>query len=143
MRNPAPNAYWFITLLAVLWASFGAVDYVLTQYKNVWYFSHFPQDQIAYYANMPLVSQVAWGVAVWSVVLGAILLILRDDKAVLSFAVGFIAYFIAVVWLAYVTDPSFYTVSGPIGAVILWGSVAINLGLWIVSRGYRKSGVID
>jgi len=143
MQPSAPAHYWFVTLVAVIWAAFGAIDYCMTQYGSAWYLGHFGEAQIAYYTSMPALAQGGWGIAVWSVVLGAILLLIRESKAVFLFALAFAGYFVAVLSLAYQTTPSFYEVSGLIGAAILWGSVAINLGLWLITRGYRKSKVID
>jgi hypothetical protein len=88
---PTPWHLWLIGVVALLWNSMGAFDYVMTQTRNEAYLSGFTAEQLAYFYSFPAWVDAAWAIAVWGGVLGALLLLLRRRLAVWVFLVSLIA----------------------------------------------------
>ncbi|WP_296169336.1 hypothetical protein [uncultured Brevundimonas sp.] len=94
MTVRTPWHLWVVGVLAVLWNSIGAFDYVMTMYGGMDYLRQAGMNEtfVAEFEQMPMWMAVAWPVAVWSAVLGSVLLLLRSRWAFVSFAVSLIAY---------------------------------------------------
>ncbi|MGB6231088.1 MAG: hypothetical protein WBF53_13285 [Litorimonas sp.] len=99
MRKPS-IWFWIIGVLGLLWNVGGAYDYLMTRTNNADYLSNFPPEMIAYYANMPMLMDVMWPVAVWGGVLGWLLVLLRRRWAVPVFIVSLVAMAVNFVWMA-------------------------------------------
>ena len=92
-RNKAgtPWHLWVIGVVALLWNSMGAFDYLMTQTKNAAYMSNFTQAQLDFFYGLPTWVVSAWAIAVWGGVIGALLLLLRRRIAVQVFLVSLLA----------------------------------------------------
>src|SRR5262245_1040045 len=82
---------WVIGVVALLWNSIGAMDYVMTQTKNEAYMKNFTPEQLDFFYGFPAWVVATWAIAVWGGVLGALLLLLRKRLAVWVFLVSLIA----------------------------------------------------
>ncbi|WP_420863557.1 hypothetical protein [Algirhabdus cladophorae] len=131
-----------MTILALLWFAFAGVDYILTQYNIAAYLEAYPVEQITYFTELPFVANGLWGLGTWSGVLGAILLWMREDKAVFALALAFFALIAAVLWLVFFTDPGLYAVAGPKAATVLWMMCAMNFIFFIYAREQRQNGLL-
>jgi hypothetical protein len=80
-----PWHVWVVGFVSLLWNSFGATDFVMTQTKNRAYMSGFSPEQLNFYYGFPFWVVAAWGLAVWGGVLGSLLLLARRRQAVLLF----------------------------------------------------------
>jgi hypothetical protein len=94
MTVRTPWHLWVVGVLAVLWNSIGAFDYVMTMYGGMDYLRQAGMNEtfVAEFEQMPMWMSVAWPVAVWSAVLGSALLLLRSRWAFISFVVSLIVY---------------------------------------------------
>jgi hypothetical protein len=94
----APWHLWVIGVLAVLWNSMGAFDYVMTETRNEGYMSHFTPEQLEYFYGFPAWVVAFWAIAVWGGVLGAILLLLRKKLAAGVFLVSFLSMVVTTIY---------------------------------------------
>lgn len=120
----------------------GAVDYTMTQTQNQAYMAQFTPEQLAYFTSFPAWVVAFWAIAVWSALLGSILLLLRRGAAVPVFAVSFIAMLVTMGQNYLLADVSPSDISG---AGATWFTLAIclvALGLLLYSRRMRSSGVL-
>lgn len=89
-----PWHLWVVGVLAVLWNSIGAYDYVMTMYGGMDYLRQAGMSDtfVAAFERMPMWMSVAWPLAVWTAVLGSVLLLARSRWAFVSFVVSLIVY---------------------------------------------------
>jgi len=88
---PTPWHLWVIGVVALLWSSVGAMDYVMTQTENEAYMSGFTPEQLEFFYGLPTWAVATWATAVWCGVFGALLLLFRRRHAVWLFLVSLIA----------------------------------------------------
>lgn len=138
-----PWHIWVVGILALLWNSIGAYDYVMTQTKNAEYLSNFTEVQLAYFDSFPTWVQACWATAIWLSVLGSILLLMRNRGAVLALGISFIAMVVTTIHNFGLAETKLYEVTGqeaiPFAAVIF----VISLLLWIYARSMRQRGVLE
>ncbi|HSN72016.1 MAG TPA: hypothetical protein VLT59_10915 [Steroidobacteraceae bacterium] len=96
-KHRTPWHLWVVGLLALLWRSVGAMDYLMTQTGNEEYLSQFTPEQLAFFAGFPAWLVAFWAVAVWGGVLGAILLLLRRRAAVWVLLASFVSMVIVTI----------------------------------------------
>jgi len=92
-QRRTPWHVWVIGIVALLWSSVGAMDYVMTQTRNADYMSQFTPQQLEFFYRLPAWVTACWAIAVWGGVLGAVLLLLRRRAAVwvlLASLLGFV-----------------------------------------------------
>ena len=90
-RKRTPWHLWVVGVIALLWSSMGAFDYLMTQTKNEAYMGSFTPEQLEFFYGLPYWVVAAWAIAVWGGVLGAVLLLLRRRLAVWVFLASLIA----------------------------------------------------
>ena len=136
-----PRHLWVIGVVALLWNSVGALDFVMTQTRNEAYLKGLTAAQRDYYLGYPLWVVVAWGIAVWGGVLGSLLLLLRRRVA--------IPLFLASVACIVLTDIYIYALSGGLKIMgtagdLAFGGVILLIGMLLLAyaRGMGRSGVL-
>ena len=95
--EPTPRHLWVIGVVALLWSSMGAMDYVMTQTRNEAYMSAFTPEQLSFFYGIPAWAVATWAIAVWGGVLGALLLLIRRRHAVWVFLISLIAMVITTI----------------------------------------------
>ncbi|MFT5052562.1 MAG: hypothetical protein ACI8QZ_003998 [Chlamydiales bacterium] len=86
-----PWHLWLVGILALLWNSMGAMDYVMTETENESYLSKFTEAQLDFFYGLPTWVVASWATAVWGGVLGSLLLLARKRLAVFVFLVSLVA----------------------------------------------------
>lgn len=138
----APLHLWIIASLSLMWNLIGAADYTLTQMRADFYMAGFTPEQIAYFTSFPAWVQGAWALAVWSSVLGSLLLLFRSGWAVVVFAFSFAAMLATALHNYVLDDVRLSDIAGP---EAIWFSLVIAvvaLGEWFYARKMRQTGVI-
>ncbi len=94
-----PWHLWVVGVVAVLWNSVGAYDYVMTMYGGMDYLRQAGMGEafIAAFDAMPMWMSVVWPVGVWSAVVGSVLLLARSRWAFPVFVVSLVFYLISLV----------------------------------------------
>lgn len=76
-----PWHLWVVGIVAVLWDSMGAYDYLMTQTENEQYMSGFTPEQLEFFHGFPTWVVAFWALAIWGGLLGAFLLLFRKKLA--------------------------------------------------------------
>ena len=87
-RTATPWHLWAVGAVALLWNCIGAFDYTMTESRNAAYLAPFTPEQLAYFLALPKWVVATWAVGVWGGVLGSLLLVLRQQRALQVFAVS-------------------------------------------------------
>lgn len=96
-RARTPWHLWVIGVIALLWNSMGAFDYLMTQTRNEAYMGNFTAEQLEFFYNLPTWVVAAWAIAVWGGVVGSLTLLLRKRFAVQVYLVSLIAMVITTI----------------------------------------------
>ena len=101
-----PWHLWVVGVVALLWNSFGCVDYTMTQTQgDAWLTSMgMTEAQMAYFHAMPAWTHGAWAIGVWGGLLGALLLLLRRKWATPVFVVSFLGWLAGAVYAFGMSD---------------------------------------
>jgi len=137
-----PIHLWFVAVASLLWNLMGVVDYAMTQMHNPAYMAQFTPEQLAYFTSYPAWVVGFWAAAVWSALLGSVLLLMRRGAAVIVFAFSFAAMLVTMFYSYVLSEVSFSSVTGP---ETKWFSLAIflaALGLWFYARWMRQARVL-
>jgi hypothetical protein len=137
-----PFHLWIVGVLSLVWNMFGASDYVMTKTKNEAYMDQFTPEQISYFYSLPLWVNTCWAVAVWSALLGSILLLLRMKLAVAMFALSFITLLATLVQNYVLAEVKMSDVTGQTSLVLEGIIFVIALMLWVYSHMLRRRGLV-
>lgn len=136
-----PWYFWLIAVLSLLWNSYGAYDYWMTQAVGDAYLrTAMSEPQITYFKAMPGWMTGVWAVGVWGAVAGSLLMLFRSRWAVMVFAVSLAALLVSLLYTYVLTNGAevMGPTSMPISAVI---TVAAVFFVWF-SRRMVKRGVL-
>ncbi|RJY08973.1 hypothetical protein [Aurantiacibacter aquimixticola] len=91
-RPATPLHLWAVALVSLLWHAGGALDYTMTQTRNMDYLQQAAdgagvplQVILDYYTTFPVWADAAWAFGVWGALAGSILLLLRSRFALYGF----------------------------------------------------------
>ncbi len=137
-----PWHLWVVGVVAVLWNSVGAYDYVMTMYGGMDYLRQAGMSEpfIAAFDAMPMWMSVVWPVGVWSAVVGSVLMLARSRWAFPVFVVSLVFYLISLVHNYGMSEVG--TLGGTAGLVI---AVIITLSLVFLiwySRMMTRRGIL-
>ncbi len=130
----APWHLWVVGVLALLWNSMGAFDYLMTETRNSSYMSSFTAEQLAYFDSIPKWAIATWALGVWGGVLGSILLLLRKRFAVTVFAVSLVSA--ALTFLYNYVLSNGLEVMGGAGALLFAGVILLIAALLLLYSRY-------
>lgn len=125
-----------VSAIAVLWNLILVGDYLGLRMNVQVYTQGFTEAQLSWYAAMPTWMALAWGLAVWSGMLAAVLLVSRMGAGTL-FALssaGWIALSVGLIWLR---EPPVTQVSGQAGLWLLIGGAVVAFVLFLYARQMR------
>jgi hypothetical protein len=140
LSRPTPLQFWIVAVLSLLWNSFGAFDFTMTNIRDPGYLAQFPPEVIQVVDTFPLWSVGMWACGVWGALAGSLLLLLRSRFAVHAFALSLagLAASTAYQW----------TLDLP-AAMRTAGMTAMNLAIWAgalfllwYAAHQRKAGVL-
>ena len=91
----APTHLWVVGIFALLWNSFGALDYTMSQFRVAGWIETMmpgvdPQIVFDWLEQAPLITHFFWAIGVWGGVVGAILLLMRNANAVPTLAISLV-----------------------------------------------------
>lgn len=97
VATKTPWHLWVIGLVSLVWHAGGAIDYTMTQTRNMEYLNaaaaqaDVPVEvMLGYFGNWPAWAEAAWAFGVWGAVAGSLLLLLRTRYALYAFVVSLI-----------------------------------------------------
>ena len=137
----APFHLWIVGVLAVFWNAIGAFDYTATQMQLDFYMSQFTQEQLDYFYGFPAWVDAAWAIAVWSSLLGSLLLLFRKALAAWLFGLAILAMVVTSVHNMVLTDGMEVMGEGAMTfTVVIW---VIALFLYFYSAAMAKRRVLN
>ena len=139
MKAKTPWHLWVVGGVTLFWNAFGAMDYVMTQTRNEGYLSAIPQAQLDYFFEFPTWYVAIWAIAIWTSVLGSVLLLLRWKLAVPVFLVSVVTYVINWVYTSFINVMPDANISHLIFSLVIFA--VLVLSLWY-SHLMKKKGVL-
>ena len=138
--DKAPMHLWIVGAISLLWNSFGAYDYTMTNTRNAEYLKQFPPEMMQMIDAFPAWTMVAWALGVWGALVGSVLLLARSRFAVHAFGVSLAGLAASTAYQQTVDMPE--SMTGGMMMVmnlIIWAGAILLLGY---AWGQRKSGVL-
>jgi hypothetical protein len=133
-KGTAPWHFWAIAAVGLLWNSFGALDYTMTQLRNPAWIGQIDAAMLAKLDAAPLWATSAWALGVWGSFVGAVLLLIRSRRAGTAFAVSFVAAVVSFAW-----QYSAGLVATPVLPLVILAAVAF---FWWYAGKMRAAGVL-
>ena len=141
MTTKVPWHLWLVGCLAVLWNSIGAYDYLMTQTQNESYMSSFSPAQLDYFYSQPLWVVCAWAIAIWSSVLGSILLLMRNKISTPVFLISFVGAVVTSIYSYGLSNG--YEIMGGIGALVFSiVIIVIAFALYLYARAMSNKEIL-
>jgi len=135
-----PRHLWIIGIITLLWNMMGAYDYLMTQTRSEAYMAQFEPAQLEYFFNFPTWLVFFWALAVWSSILGSILLLMRRRLAVPVFMVSLGSMVITAIYnFGFSAGMEMMGSTGLLFTVVIF---FVALGLVLYSRAMRIRGVL-
>lgn len=136
-----PVHFWIVAIIAVIWNSFGAFDYLATKLQLEFYMSQFTPEQLEVFYGFPAWMVVAWAIGVWGAFFGSLALLIRKSWAVWLFGASILGLAVSTVHNFVLTDNA--EAMGE-GAVMMSGVIwVIALLLFFYARAMAKKGVLS
>lgn len=132
--KPTPWHFWAIAPVGLLWNSFGAIDYTMTQLRNPAWIGQIDAELLAKIDAAPVWATSCWAFGVWGSFVGAILLLIRSRHAAGAFAVSFVAAIVSFSW-QYAAG----LIAMPILPLVILAAVAF---FWWYAGKLRADGVL-
>ena len=131
----APWHFWAVGAVGLLWNSFGAIDYTMTQLRNPGWIGQIDPETLARIDAAPVWATSCWALGVWGSFVGAALLLMRSRHAATAFAVSFIAAVVSFSW-----QYSAGLIASPILPAVILAAVAF---FWWYSGKMRDESVLN
>jgi hypothetical protein len=148
MTNPlssalarTPKHLWLIAVVATLWNSMGAVDYLMTQTKNAAYLKSFTPQQLDYFFGFPAWVISAWAIGVWGGVAGSLLLLFRKRIAAPVFLASVLGVIVTDIYNFGLTN-GLEIMGGASAAIFPAVICAIAVALYLYARAMAAKGVL-
>lgn len=139
-RRPTPIHLWIVGILALLWNSIGAFDYLATQMQLDFYMSQFSEAQLAYFYSFPSWAVAGWAFGVWGAFAGSIGLLLRCKWALWAFGVSIVGMVVSSIYnFGLSNGAEIMGTGGMVFTVIIW-TIAILLLVYTCRQ--TKNGVL-
>ena len=134
-------SFWIISAIALLWNLTGIMSFAMNITMSSEALSALPDAQRELYENTPVWLKFVFGVAIFSGVLGCILLLMRKSSAIRIFIVSLIAILIQMLYSLFLTKS--VEVYG--ATSIIMPVVVIGIGIFLVwySRSAQSRGWIN
>lgn len=128
-RPDTPWHVWAVGIVSLLWNAVGAVDYTMTQTRNMDYLAGFTPEQLDYMFNFPAWANAMWALGVWGALLGSVLILLRSRWSVTAFIVSLVGVLGTTVFQFGMPDvPEMFKTTGAIVlSVAIWVSIILLL----------------
>lgn len=135
-----PTSYWVVSVLGMIWNSFGAYDYTMTRLRSVDYLKSAgdPQAILAWIDGFPVWAQIGWGLGVWGSLAGSLLMLLRSRHAATAFLISLAGAIVSFAYQYANTPAELSSTAGKFMPVVI---VAVVLFLWTYSRKSAAQGL--
>jgi hypothetical protein len=136
-----PAHVWIVGVLATLWNSFGAFDYVMTQTANEAYLAQFTAEERAFFDSFPTWMEAFWALGVWGALIGSLLLLVRSRYALHAFGLSIVGIVVGIGYQYLGMEAPESLTTGAM-AVMPWVILAIGVALFVYARNQAARGVL-
>jgi len=137
-----PWHIWLVGIFALLWNAGGAYDFTMSATQNASYMANFTPEQIAYFSGFPILVMITWGIAVWSAVIGSILILLRNGLAMLAFALGFVMLVVTAIYNYILADTNIIEIAGTGAALFSLVIFIVAILLLLYTKNQKSRGIL-
>ncbi|HVS03717.1 MAG TPA: hypothetical protein VMT16_13185 [Thermoanaerobaculia bacterium] len=135
-----PVHLWVVGILALLWNSVGAFDYLATQLRLELYMSQFTDQQLAYFYGFPAWVVAAWAFGVWGAFAGSVGLLLARAWSVWMFAISIAGLAVSTIYnFGLSSGAEMMGATGVVMTAVIW---LIALALLAYSVQQKNRGVL-
>jgi hypothetical protein len=134
--SSTPRQLWIVGVLALLWSSVGAYDYLMTQTENAAYMAKFTPEMLAFYYGFPTWVIATWAIAVWGGVAGSVLLLMRRRLAAPVYLASLLAM-VVTTFHNYVLSDGFEHMGDPFSLIF----TAVIFVVAVLLYGYASNMV--
>lgn len=136
-----PNWHiWVVGIATLLWNSMGAFDFTMTQMGNTHYLEQFTKEQLAYFSSFPIWVVIAWGLAVYTSVIGSVLILFKSTWAAPILGISFGSMCITAVHNFLLADTKLNEIAGNEAIYFSIAIFVVALLLWIYAGRMTKTG---
>lgn len=140
--NKPGIAFWIIGIVALLWNGMGVYNYLIQAYQTEAYTSSITEDQLAFMESLPSWNTALFALAVFSGLIGTILMLMRKKSAVSLFILSFVTATIGqIYWLFGTNAAEVFSESMPYVMPII--IIVFCLFLVWYSRDQKAKGVLS
>ena len=139
--TPAPWHLYIVAILGMLWNSFGAYDWYMTQRSDADYMQQFSAAQLEFFYGLPLWVVACWAIAVWGGVLGCGLLLFKFVQAYALLLVS-LCGLLATTIFNYGFNNGFAVIGDPTSLSVTAIIVIVALALLVYTRRQVVNGVL-
>ena len=133
-----PTSFWIITILALLWNLMGVYQYYLGNFELESIRDTVSPEEFSVMESLPTWYGIVFALAVFSGILGCILLLVKKKGAVPVFGISLLTVlFIEVYWLL---GTDIMQVAGYSAAIMPLLVIAVAIFLYFYSKGAAKNG---
>lgn len=135
-----PIHLWIVGILSLIWNAYGCYIYVMAASKNPAYMETLTPEAVTAYEAMPGFYFALFAIAVWSALIGSILLLLRKSLAVPVFMVSLASMALSYIYAFFIADIDVkMTTAEIVTTVIVVVAAVFLLGY---SRAMARAGVL-
>ena len=139
--NKPGIAFWIIGIIALLWNAMGVYNYLIQAYQTEAYTSSLNEAQLALMESMPSWNTALFAIAVFSGLIGTILMLMCKKSAVSLFIISFVTATVnQLYWLFGTNAAEVFSESMPYLMPIL--VIVFCLFLVWYSRSQKANGVL-
>lgn len=134
----APWHLWAVGLVTLIWNGYGASQWYMQVTRGASYWGNLTMQQVQYVQQQPVWVEVAFGVGVWTGVLGALMLLLRRKLAFNAFVASLIAVLVNMLYVQVLSDGRAILGSGTLVAgiaVVVVAAASIAYAHFVRVRG--------
>ncbi|MDJ0646234.1 MAG: hypothetical protein QNJ57_09670 [Flavobacteriaceae bacterium] len=133
-----PVWFWIVSVVALLWNGMGVNNYIQQAYRTEGFIAQVTPEQLAIIETRPAWATAAFAIAVFSGLLGSLLLLLRKRFASPLLIISFITALLTQIWWFMTDGPSLSDQAS--GAIIPIVVVLFALLLvWMARKGVTKT----
>ena len=126
--NKPTGSFWIISVIALIWNSFGANQYIQQAYNTESFKALYTQEQYEIIQSTPSWAIAAFAFAVFGGTVGCIFLLLRKKLAKIFFIISLVGIIIQMIYNVFIVKA--LQVYGP-GAIIM-PIMVIGVGLFLI-----------
>jgi len=136
----APWHLWAVGAATLLWDGFGAFQWYRQVTRSDSYWGNLTMEQVQFIIAQPMWVEVAFGVGVWTGVLGALMLLLRRRLALNAFVASLIAILVNTLFMQVLSNGRAVFGNGTLIAAI--AVIAVAAASIVYAHFARKRGII-